>query len=40
MTTCKETDRSLKNVLAGLVISVTVVMVALTHLLASAQPLV
>jgi hypothetical protein len=39
MTACKETERSLNRVLAGLVIVVTVVMGAMTHMLASIQPL-
>lgn len=39
MTACKETERSLNRVLAGLVIVVTVVMGALTHVFASVQPL-
>lgn len=36
--TNNDTERSLKRVLAGLVIVVTAVMGALTHLVASAQP--
>jgi hypothetical protein len=40
MTACKETERSLNRALAGLVIVVTVVMAALTHAFASAQPFV
>lgn len=40
MMTCKETERSLNHVLAGLVIVVTVVMGALTHVFHSVQPLV
>ncbi len=39
MTACKETESSLNRVLAGLVIVVTVVMGAMTHMLASMQPL-
>jgi len=38
MTTCKDTERSLNRVLAGLVIVVTVVMGAMTHALSVAQP--
>ena len=38
MFTCKETDRSLNRVLAGLVVVVAVVMGALTHVIAAAQP--
>jgi len=40
MTTCKETERSLNRVLAGLVVAVAVVMGALTHLVATVQPMV
>jgi len=40
MTTCKETERSLNSVLAGLVIAVVAVMGALTHVFASLQPMV
>ena len=40
MTTCKETESSLKRVLAGLVIVVAMVMGALTHVIASVQPMV
>ena len=40
MTTCKETESSLKRVLAGLMITVAVVMGALTHAIASIQPMV
>ena len=39
MTACKETESSLNRTLAGLVIVVTVVMGALTHVFASIQPL-
>ena len=39
MTACKETERSLNSTLAGLVIVVTVVMAAMTHVFASIQPL-
>jgi hypothetical protein len=40
MFTCKETDRTLNRVLAGLVIVVAVVMGAMTHVIAAAQPMV
>jgi hypothetical protein len=40
MTACKDTERSLNRVLAGLVVVVAVVMGALTHVLASIQPMV
>jgi hypothetical protein len=40
MTTCKETERSLNHVLAGLVVAVAVVMGVLTHVFASIQPMV
>jgi hypothetical protein len=39
MTTCKETERSLNRTLAGLVLVVTVVMGAMTHVFATLQPL-
>jgi hypothetical protein len=40
MFTCKETESSLNRVLAGLVVVVAVVMGALTHVMASIQPVV
>jgi len=40
MTACKETERSLNRVLAGLVVAVAVVMGALTHVFVSIQPMV
>jgi hypothetical protein len=39
MTTCKETESSLNRTLAGLVLVVTVVMGAMTHVFATLQPL-
>ncbi len=40
MTACKDTERALNRALAGLVIAVTLVMGALTHVFATIQPAV